>query len=549
MVSGALFGPTRIAPRHIPGAIGLLALGVALIATPSAAQLGASGNQFWNQDSPGLEGVVETGDVFGDTVATGDFDGDGYEDLAIGIPSEDIGAISGAGAVQVLYGGANGLSATFDQLWDQDSPGLLGVAEAGDWFGSAVATGDFDNDGYDDLAVGIYFEDIGAIVNAGAVQILYGSASGLSANGNQLWFQDSPGIGDQAEEGDGLGRSLAAGDFSNDGFDDLAIGIPWEDIGAISAGAVQILYGTASGLSATGNQFWHQDSSGIQGMAEEGDLFGYAVATGDFDNDGYDDLAVGVYGEDIGAIVDAGVVQILYGGSSGISATGDQWWAQDNPGLLGTAESGDFFGVALAVGDLDGNLFDDLAIGIPSEDIGAIVDAGAVQTLYGGASGLSANGNQLWSQNSPGIRDQAEVDDFFGWSLAAGDFDDDLFDDLAIGVLQEDFGSPVDVLFAGIVQVFHGSASGLSATRNQLWAQDSPGILDTGEANDAFGWSLAAGDFSNDGFDDLAIGIPLEDIGAIQEAGAVQILYGRPSSIFSDGFESGSTSAWSATVP
>ena len=99
------------------------------------------------------------------------------------------------------------------------------------------------------------------------------------------------------------------------------------------------------------------------------------------------------------------------------------------------------------------------------------------------------------------------------------------------------------------MQVFHGSASGLSAARNQLWAQDSPGILGTGETSDEFGWSLAAGDFSNDGFDDLAIGIPWEDIGALAKAGAVQILAGRDSFIFSDGFESGNTSAWWATVP
>ena len=224
-------------------------------------------------------------------------------------------------------------------------------------------------------------------------------------------------------------------------------------------------------------------------------------------------------------------------------------WDQNSPGILGEAESGDFFGVAVAAGDFDGDLFDDLAIGIPSEDIGAVVDAGAVQTLYGGATGLSATGNQLWSQDSPGIKDGSEPDDLFGWSLAGGDFDFDGYGDLAIGVLQEGFGSPVDVFFAGVVQVFHGSASGLAATRNQLWAQDSPGILDTGEDADVFGWSLAAGDFSNDGFDDLVIGIPFEDIGAIENAGAVQILAGRDSSIFSDGFESGNTSAWSATVP
>jgi len=544
-LAASVSGTMTTAQRRFPGTVWILALGVGLIATPSVAQLSASGNQLWNQGSSGLLGQAETRDLFGGAVATGDFNGDGYDDLAVGVIGEDIGAIENTGVVQILYGGTSGLSGVSDQIWDQDSPGLLGVAEPGDGFGFAVVAGDFDDDGYDDLAIGIGAEDIGAIAMAGAVQILYGSASGLSANGNQLWFQDSPGMEDQSEAYDQFGLSLAAGDFSNDGYDDLAVGILNEDIGTIvDAGAVQILYGGASGLSTTGNQLWHQDSPGLLGMAEANDRFGRAVAAGDFDDDGYDDLAIGVEGEDSAA----GGVQILYSSASGLSANGNQWWAQDSPGVLGAAESEDRFGWALAVGDFDGDLFDDLAIGIPDEDIGAIVDAGAVQTFYGSASGLSATGNQLWFQDSPGVLDAAEENNYFGRSLASGEFNGDGYSDLAIAVPGEDFGSPLDVPFAGVVQILPGRASGLSATGNQLWAQDSPGILGVGEEGDFFGSSLAAGDFSNDGFDDLAIGIPNEDIGAIVDAGAVQILAGGPD-IFSDGFEQGNTSAWSATVP
>ena len=158
-VSATLFGPTGIAPRHIPGVIGLLALGVGLIATPSAAQLGAAGNQFWNQDSPGLLGGAEARDFFGTAVAAGDFENDGYDDLAIGIYKEDIGAIVDAGAVQVLYGGASGLSATGNQLWFQNSPGIKDGSETGDSFGRSLAGGDFDGDGYGDLAIGVAGED------------------------------------------------------------------------------------------------------------------------------------------------------------------------------------------------------------------------------------------------------------------------------------------------------------------------------------------------------------------------------------------------------
>src|SRR5262245_5735108 len=94
--------------------------------------------------------------------------------------------------------------------------------------------------------------------------------------------------------------SLASGDFNLDGFVDLAVGVPNEDIGSVAdAGAVNVIYGGFSGLSSANNQFLSQDSTGVDDDPETFDLFGYALAAGDFNGDGFDDLAVGVIGEDI----------------------------------------------------------------------------------------------------------------------------------------------------------------------------------------------------------------------------------------------------------
>ncbi len=79
----------------------------------------------------------------------------------------------------MIYGSNSGLTATGDQIWHQDSFGMEGIAEAFDRFGSSLTVGDFNNDGKDDLAIGVPGEDIGNITNAGATNILYGSASGL----------------------------------------------------------------------------------------------------------------------------------------------------------------------------------------------------------------------------------------------------------------------------------------------------------------------------------------------------------------------------------
>ena len=227
--------------------------------------------------------------------------------------------------------------------------GLSGVDndyEEYDYFGKSLVTGDFNGDRYADLAIGVPDEDWGATGDTGAVNVLYGSSDGLTATGDQIWIDSS------YEEDDGYGRALAAGDFNGDGFDELAVGIPYEDLGTwVNAGAVQILYGASGGLfrrAGAWNDLWHQDRSGMEDGAEAGDLFGVALAAGDFDDDDYVDLAVGIRNEDVGGDDDAGAIQILYGASDGISATDNRFWHQDSQYIEGGAEYNDHFGCALA---------------------------------------------------------------------------------------------------------------------------------------------------------------------------------------------------------
>jgi disulfide bond formation protein DsbB len=489
--------------------------------------LNSFGNQYWHQGSPGILGAPEGDDRFGRALATGDFDGDGSDDLAVGVPNEDVAGHPNAGAVNVLYGTGNGLSAAGDQYWHQNRPGILGELEDDDKFGAVLAAGDFDGDGFDDLALGAPGEDVAGHPNAGAVNVLYGTGNGLSAARDQVWHQGSPGILGAPEDLDGFGWALATGDFDGNGFDDLALGVPWEHVaGHSNAGAVNVLYGTGNGLGAAGNQYWHQGSPGVLGVVEVNDEFGWeTLAAGDFDGDGFDDLAVGVRFEDVAGEPKAGAVNVLYGTGNGLSAAGNQYWHQGSPGITGVVEEGDHFGRALAAGDFDGDGFDDLAVGVPEEDRGGFIDPGQVQVLYGTGNGLSAAWNQVWHQDSPWIGGAREHDDHFGRALAARDFDGDGFDDLAVGVPGE---TVADFTRGGSVNVLYGTGGGLSAAWNQAWGQGSIGIAGELEDDDKFGAVLAAGDFDGDGFDDLAVGVPWEDVAGHSDAGAVNVLYGAP---------------------
>ncbi|MFL7809762.1 MAG: hypothetical protein AB8I80_14090, partial [Anaerolineae bacterium] len=274
----------------------------------------------------------------------------------------------------------------------------------------------FDADTYADLAIGVPYEDIGTVADAGAVNVLYGtSPAGLSATGDQIWYQGSAGVVDLAETGDVFATALAVGDLNGDGYADLAIGVPYEEVGtATNAGAVHILYGASDGLTAIGNQLWTQDSAGIEGAAEDSDWFGSALAVGDFDGDGYADLAIGVPAEDVVTLDSAGAVNVIYGSANGLTASGDQIWTQDTTGIQGTAEALDQFGYSLAAGDLDGDGYADLAIGVPSEGVGSVVRAGAVNVIYGSAGGLTDIGNLWILQDNTCILDICETVDVFG---------------------------------------------------------------------------------------------------------------------------------------
>jgi hypothetical protein len=430
-------------------------------------------------------------------VSPADFNGDGNADLVVGAPGESFSGLTGAGAVSVRVSGKGW------QQFTQDSAAAGGTAESGDHFGASFAAGDFNGDSFTDLAVGAPTEDVGSVTDAGVVNVLYGSANGLTSAGGQVFTQNSPGVGSSAERGDLFGFALTAGDFDDDGRADLAVGVRGEDGSATDTGAVNVLRGSATGLRGSGSQLFTQNNAGA-GHARAGDLFGSALASGDFDADGFVDLAVGVPHEDVGSHGDAGAVNVLRGTAQGLTGTGGRLLTEDSPGVAGGAEAGDAFGTALATGQLDNDSFADLAVGVPLEDVGTAVNAGAVHLFHGSAAGLVPAHSDLFTQNSTGFADSAEAGDLFGYALVAVDFFD-VGDTLAIGVPGEDVGAARN---AGAVQI-----------SKALYTESSLGVGGGSHTGEHLGASLA--DIASAPAA-VAVGAPGEDHGT----GAVLVVTG-----------------------
>ena len=429
--------------------------------------------------------------------------------------------------------------------WDLDVNGLGGETDEGDRFGRALAKGDFNNDGYEDLAIGIPYEDFffGAITDSGAVVVLYGTFDGLDTTDRQFLYQGPDASLDGVEADDRFGWSLASGDFDGDGYDDLVVGSPYEDVdnqvsgNVVNGGVINIFYGTADGLE-TESLLIHQ-ASGTNNPGTEfvsqNDRFGWSLATGDYDNDGYDDLAVGVPLEDFGLapISNGGQVEVYYGDASGIDPADRDSFSQNTASIEDSIEDEDRFGWSLATGNFDGDDYDDLAIGVYGESVSGENGAGAVQIIYGGFSGLTTN-DEILSQLGE-INGVVEAGDNFGYSIAAGNFNGDDYDDLLVGAYREDLeGANPDVTNAGGIHIIYGANNGLTDQGDQNFTQNSSGVLDVAEDGDRFGEVVAAGDINYDGIDDVIVGVPNEQVFG-NSAGAIHILFGTNSGVSASG--------------
>ncbi|WP_327728518.1 FG-GAP-like repeat-containing protein [Streptomyces sp. NBC_00487] len=427
--------------------------------------------------------------------------------------------------------------------------------------GAAVAkyADDFNGDGYRDLAVGAPGTDVGSASSAGAVVVLYGSKSGVSAANRSVITQNTSGVAGSAEDQDSFGASLASADFNKDGYADLAVGATGEGLGGRSyVGQVTILWGGKKGLS--GGTALPQPA---KIAAERG--YGQGLAAADFNGDGSPDLTVtgqaqtrlyngpfkkstgdaasASYVGTVGSTLDVGAGDIngdkaaervyTYATTSDPGGqvryhtyTGTKTSVVDMPQAEGDGR--------VVVGDINGDGYGDLVLANPEDPAnqgGAGHLGGQLEIWYGGKGGPDLTQTPtVVSQDTAGVPGTGEEGDYFGGALSIGDINGDTYADLAVGAQNEGWNGK---RYAGTVTVLYGSAAGLTTKGAKAYSQDTAGVPGTAETQDGFGGAVRLIDLDKNGKAELVTAAPGEDA-----KGALFVLGGTASGLTTKGAKS-----------
>jgi hypothetical protein len=402
-----------------------------------------------------------------------DYDGDGTDDLLVADPFDSAYG-SNLGTVSIYSGVPSGFS-----LVDRDAEAQLYGFASGDNPGyDLTGVSDMDGDGYDDLVIGLpYNDDYDS--SAGLVAFAYGpvTSTDVIKLGNGV---DGGVMGTEISAY--FGFSVAAGDLDNDGKGDFLAASPSSTWNGTASGRVFFISGPTSVSLDT-------DHVAIEGI-DERTYTGRTLEVGDISGDGVDDLLAGYefayYGTSSSSV---GVVGVLEGP---LSTTSSYDLGSDGDAFIYGSNSSAYVGKSLAIGDFNDDGKPDLAVGAPYADPGSGYNTGATFVYFGPLSANQTEEDADLTIASPLVPTASYPQN--GYSVASGDLDGDGKDDLALGA---NYGGP---LSAGAVYTFHGPV-----TAGTLDVAAADGTILGTNAYSELGSRLSVGDTDGDGVDDLHI--------------------------------------------
>jgi hypothetical protein len=447
---------------------------------------------------------VAAGDRAGYSVAgIGDFNGDGIADFAIGARAADNAGYD-VGSAYIVFGVAGGLPPGFDLAGLDGTNGvrLDGPASAA-LFGQDVSgLGDVNGDGLADVLVSAFHTGGGGFV-------VYGTSAALPPALSVTGLDGSNGFRVLGATDLSTNGGADVGDINGDGFADIVVGASSDDATSPDAGALFVIFGSASPRPATVDVRGLNGSNGfVLHAAGSGQHLGAGIAVGDFNDDGFDDILVGG-----GAFLDDAYV--IYGKPTFDAA----YDASDIDGDFGSRfHAFSIGGDALVAADLNGDGIDDLVIGGYND---GPQTEGTLFVVFGREDGFPVSTNLSSLDGTNGFRINGELpNQYFGATAAnAGDINHDGVDDIVIGTL------------TGQSYVILGRVTGFEAVMNAADLDGLTGFEIDGPAGAQVGRAIAGiGDIDADGFDDLLLGAAMLD-NTGTAAGGAYILHGSQGNI------------------
>ncbi|MBV6492054.1 MAG: hypothetical protein LDLANPLL_00043 [Turneriella sp.] len=362
-----------------------------------------------------------TGNNFGRNSAIGDLNGDGYADLVVSAANYS----SNTGRVYIFYGSSSGISITSAAAADKIITGT-----ASEYFGAVPYIGDANNDGFGDLIVGAN----GYNTNQGRVYIFHASLSGISATASSAADRILTGEASPVAQ---FGIGIFLGDFNGDTYTDIAVaGSQYSSVN----GRGYIFMGTVSGIAtataAPTNAF---------GTGTSAEAFTGALSGGDFNGDGYTDLAVGAYAN----ATNTGKMYVYYGSASGIPLN-----KTANPGspqaqITGT-NTGAFFTTSITAANFNADAYDDIVVG----SYGCTSNPeGCAYVFYGNSSYISSGTASIADLKLA----QGASGDYFGRGVGNADINGDGYIDALVGANKYNSSD-------GTAYIFSGGSSGVNAS-------------------------------------------------------------------------------------